>query len=391
MQKLAGLLVALARLAEAELLLALGVDLLEDGVEGVGGEVVEAEAAEEAVAPLLDDPDGGADEGGAAALDELAGAQGDGREEGVDVVGGLGAEVRVQGRVEQVEAEEEVVYHDLGRHDPVFHGPDERQLEHRLGLLDVAVEDSRGVDYEDALADVEGVGVAAAPVRGVVIERGGGRGRGGDDAHGLAHLARDADLGARARGLGGVLHASVAEGVEERRLAGVGQADDEGAEAEDGVVGGGAGLEDVDEARDGPRVLDVGEEHVGRLGRPRRVHLVPGALPPREQLLGLGGPRLLGRREMRLGVHDDALARRQRRLEDPAARRQGHAAVAALDDEPDVREHLAHLVERLAVVADEVGLGDLPRDLEDLARDEPLLLLRRSRSCRRRRLRWRLC
>lgn len=362
--------------------------MVEEGGAGVGGDVVEAEAAEEAGAPLLDEPDGGGEARGPAALDELSDADGEGVEEGGGVVGGLGVEVRVEARVDAVEAEEEVVGDDVGGHDPVLDGADERELEHGLGLHDVVVEDAGGVDHEEALADVELLRAAAAGsgvrimimimiiVAIAVLLRGGGRGRGGDDADGGAQLARDARLDARLRGLDGVLHADVAQDVEERRLAGVGQADDEGVQAGDGVVRGGAGPEGVEDARDGARLLDVGEQdahrpRLGGVGHGRVPRVLPLGEPPLEPG-GLGPPLY---REMRLGVHDEAVDARQLVLEDIVARRQRHAAVAALDHEPDVRERLAHVVERISVVAYEVGLRDIRRDLEDLARDERGFLL----------------
>lgn len=60
--------------------------------------LVEAKAADEAAAPLLDDPVGGLDDVGEAALFELTRAQGDVLEEDEGVVG-RGAELAVHGRV----------------------------------------------------------------------------------------------------------------------------------------------------------------------------------------------------------------------------------------------------------------------------------------------------
>lgn len=67
-------------------------------------------------------------------------------------------------------------------------------------------------------------------------------------------------------------------------------------------------------------------------------------------LLEPPGPRR--RAEVALGVHDDAVAARERGLEELVRRRQRHAAVAALEDEADVRDHLLDAHQGRLVVAD---------------------------------------
>lgn len=333
-------------------------------------DVVEAEAAELALAPLLDDPGGGEVAGGPAALLQLAGAEGDAVEPLGGVVG-RGRVVGVEGRVAQVEAVEQVVGEGLGGDDAVLDAADEGELEHGGHVADVGDEDAGGVEDVDALLDA---------ALGVLV----------GDAHGRRHLARHARHRARLGRLGlARADADAPHGVEQRALAGVGHADHEGAQARQRVRARGALLDQLQEVRDGLGLAVVGEEDMGAAHAGLLLLLLqeaapgfpPGVVFPEQSLLllleALGG---LVKGQVGLCVDDDAVAAGEGGLEEGVGRGQGHAAVAALDDEGDVGQDALHGGQGAAVVAQEVGAHDGRGDVKGLARDE----LGRGRGGRRR-------
>lgn len=243
--------------------------------QGPLGGVVEGEAAEVAGAPLVDDPVGGVLGRGDAALEQLAGADGDGAEEPLHVVRGL-AERPVERGVAEVQVEQQVVGEGLGGDDAVLDGADERELEHLLNRLRVRREHARRVVHVHAPA------VVGRRLVAVGEEGGAGRRRerrdsrvvraGGEDAHGAAHLPRDARVRARARRLGQP-HALEAQRVQQRRLARVRHADHEHAQAQGRVVRRRALLDGVEEARHEARVAVVRERDVGpAAGAARAAH-----------------------------------------------------------------------------------------------------------------------
>lgn len=307
--------------------------------------IVQPKASQIPFAPLLHHPVGRLLLARHPALEQLARAHGHAVEELPDVVGGR-TQLRIEARVPQVQPKEQVVGDGLGGDQAVLHAADERELEHGLDVADVRDEHPRRVDDKHALVDT---------ARHVLR----------DHAHRRRQLARDARLRARPRRLR-QLHAHAPQRVQQRRLPRVRHPNNQRLHARQRLLGRRARLDRLDQLPHQPRAALVREHDLRR----------PGPLPRGrelgEQVLLFFDPPVRGRRraQVRLRVHDDAVAARERGLQERVRGRQRHPAVAALEDQADVRQHLAHRRERARVVAQVVGPRDGGRDLEDGAGHE---------------------
>lgn len=354
-------LLPLLRLAQTQRLAFLaGQRLRRPSPQALLADLVQPEAAQVALAPLLHDPVGRLLLARHAALRQLARAQGHRVEELHDVVGRR-AQLRVEAGVAPVQVEEQVVSHRGGGHEAVLDAADQRQLEHGLDVGDVRDEDARRVDHEDALLDA----------RGPVLR---------DHAHRRAQLARHPRLRPRARGFRPP-HAHPPQRVQQRRLPRVRHPDYQRPQPRQRVRRRRALLDRRDQLADRAPVQLVREHDLrppassspssfsmyvcAAARRGARVQVAQQALLGVEPAVGGGRGAQVG-----LGIHDDAVAGGERGLEQRVGRGQRHAAVAALEHQADVGQGLAHRRQRARVVAQEVRPHDRRRRLEHGARHE---------------------